>query len=93
MNKNNNFSIKSTIEFQFESSQIRDISFNSFLPEFKRLKKKRSNILVEKKNDTSLIFMIKSYDITAFRASINEVINFGKVITDSMKIVDNSKKE
>ena len=90
---NNYFSIKSTIEFQFESSQIRDISFNSFLPEFKGLKSKRSNISIEKKNDTSLIFEIKSYDITAFRASINEVINFGKVVTDSMKIVENSKNK
>jgi len=93
MSKNNNFSINSIIEFQFDSSQIRDISFNSFLPEFKRLNTKRSKISIEKKNSRSIIFEIDSGDITAFRASINEIINFGKVITDSIKLVDNSKNK
>ncbi len=91
MSKNNYFSIKSTIEFQFETSQIRDISFNSFLPEFKRLKTKRSEISMEKKENLNIIFEIRSSDITAFRASVNEITSFGKIITDSIKIVDNSK--
>ncbi len=91
MSKNISFSIKSTIEFQFNTSQTRDISFNSFLPEFKRLQTKRSKISIEKKNSLNIVFEIKSSDITAFRASINEIISFGKVITESMKIVDNSK--
>jgi len=91
MSKNISFSIKSTIEFQFNTSQTRDISFNSFLPEFKQLQTKRSKISIEKKNSLNIVFEIKSSDITAFRASINEIISFGKVITESMKIVDNSK--
>lgn len=91
MSKNISFSIKSTIEFQFNTSQTRDISFNSFLPEFKRLQTKRSKISIEKKNSSNIVFEIISSDITAFRASINEIISFGKVITESMKIVDNSK--
>ncbi len=93
MSKNNYFSIKSVIEFKFETSQMRDISFNSFLPEFKRLKTKRSEISIEKKNNSSIIFEISSSDITAFRASVNEITSFGKVITESMKIVDNSKNK
>ncbi|MFX0104512.1 MAG: KEOPS complex subunit Pcc1 [Candidatus Hodarchaeota archaeon] len=88
MNKNNYFSIKSTIEFQFNSSQIRDISYNSFLPEFNKLQTKRSEVFMEKKNDSSIIFKIISNDVTAFRASINEIISFGKVITNSLNIVD-----
>ena len=92
MSKNKHFSIISTIEFHFNNSRERDFSFNSFLPEFKRLQKKRSKMSIEKKNDTSIIFNINSSDITAFRASINEIINFGRVITDSIEIVSNSKK-
>ncbi|MFW9968692.1 MAG: KEOPS complex subunit Pcc1 [Candidatus Odinarchaeota archaeon] len=93
MNENNNFSINSIIEFQFNSSQVRESSFNSFLPEFKRLNTERSKISIEKKNSRCIIFEIKSSDITAFRASVNEIINFGKVITDSIKIVENSKNK
>ena len=93
MNKNNFFSIKSKIEFRFNNTRIRDLSFNSFLPEFQRLKTKRSKISIEKKNDFSIIFEIISNDITAFRASINEIISFGKIITDSIMIVDNPKNK
>ncbi|MFX0002414.1 MAG: KEOPS complex subunit Pcc1 [Candidatus Hodarchaeota archaeon] len=93
MNKNNFFSIKSKIEFRFNNTRIRDLSFNSFLPEFQRLKTKRSKISIEKKNDLSIIFEIISNDITAFRASINEIISFGKIITDSIMIVDNPKNK
>jgi len=92
MSKNGYFSIKSTIEFHFANSQIRDFSFNSFLPEFERLQTKRSKISIEKKNEIGIVFKIISSDITAFRASINEIINFGRVITDSIEIVSNSKK-
>ena len=90
MTKNNYFSINSIIEFKFDSAEIRDISYNSFLPEFKKLQTKRSQISMEKKNDNRIVFEIKSNDITAFRASINEIISFGKVITNSLKIVDSS---
>ena len=91
MSQNNIFSIKSRIEFHFYDSQLRDISFNSFLPESKRLKTKRSKISIEKKNDLDIVFEIQSSDITAFRATLNEIISFGKVISETIQIVDNSK--
>ncbi|MFX1417894.1 MAG: KEOPS complex subunit Pcc1 [Promethearchaeota archaeon] len=90
MSKNNYISVKSTIELLFKNPQMRDISYTSFLPEFNKLQTKRSNIVMEKKNDKSLIFKIQSNDITAFRASINEIISFGKVVSNSFEIVDNS---
>ena len=90
MSRNYGFSIKSTIEFNFESSRIRDISYESFLPEFKKLQTKRSQISIEKKNENIIVFEIQSNDITAYRASINEIISFGKVIANSLEIVNNS---
>ena len=68
MSQNNSFSIKSIIELQFKTSQIRDISYNSFLPEFTKLQTKRSEVYMEKKDDSTIVFKIKSNDITAFRA-------------------------
>jgi len=87
MNKNNFYTIKSTLELKFKTSKLCDISYNSFLPEFNIVKSKRSTISM-KKEEYSLIFQIDSNDITAFRASINEIISFGKVIDNTLKIVE-----
>ncbi|MFX1328592.1 MAG: KEOPS complex subunit Pcc1 [Promethearchaeota archaeon] len=88
MSQNKPFSINSIIKLKFNTSKLRDISYDTFLPEFKKLQTKRSKVSMEKKNENFLIFKIKSNDITSFRASINEVISLGKVITNSLKIVD-----
>ncbi|MFW9826388.1 MAG: KEOPS complex subunit Pcc1 [Candidatus Thorarchaeota archaeon] len=90
MSKLNLFSIKSSIILKFNNSNLRNISYNSILPEFDKLQTKRTKLRMEKKSNKSLIFTIESTDITAFRASINEVISFGKALTDSLKIFQNS---
>lgn len=90
MSKLNLFSIKSSIVLKFNNSNLRNISYNSILPEFDKLQTKRTKLRMEKKSNKSLIFTIESTDITAFRASINEVISFGKALTDSLKIFQNS---
>jgi tRNA threonylcarbamoyladenosine modification (KEOPS) complex Pcc1 subunit len=79
------FLIKSQIELKFNNSKIRDIAFNSFFPELKKVKSKRSNIHMEKSNN-SIVFSIESSDITAFRASINDIISFGKIIENTLKL-------
>jgi len=87
MNQHNKYTIKSTIELIFNDSQIRDFSYNSFLPEFSKLKMKRSMMTIEKKN-YSLIFQIESSDITAFRASINDIISLGKIIENTLELCE-----
>ena len=71
MKNNNLFSIKSSVQLQFVNSQLRDMAYNSFLPEIKKLQTKRSKVTMEKSSN-SLQFDIESSDITAFRASISE---------------------
>ncbi|MFW9894611.1 MAG: KEOPS complex subunit Pcc1 [Candidatus Thorarchaeota archaeon] len=88
MNQNGLFSIKSWIELKFNNSEIRDLSYNSFIPEIKKLQTNRSKVFVEKKDSDLLIFKIEGSDITAFRASINEIINFGKIIDNTVKITE-----
>ena len=87
MSQTNSFSINSFIEFKFNNYQIRDISYNSFLPELKKLQTKRSRVIMEKKEE-SLIFHIECSDITAFRATISDVIGFGKIINNSLELCD-----
>jgi len=90
MNKNNLLIINSTVEFQFKTSDLCDFSYNSILPEFKVQKSKRSTISL-KKEENSLIFLIESRDITAFRASINEIISFGRIFDGVLNIVNNTQ--
>ncbi len=90
MNPNSNFSIKSTVELHFKSLQLRNISYTSFLPDLKKLQTKRSNISIEKTNNENIQFNIESKDITAFRASMNEIISFGKIVESTMNCVNNS---
>ncbi len=90
MDQNKYFTLKSTIELKFKNPNTRNISYNSFLPDLNNLQTKRSSISIEKINNDSIIFNIKSKDNTAFRASINEIISFGKIIENSLKIVENS---
>ena len=87
MNTDNSYKIKSSLEIQFKNSHLCDISYNSFLPEFNIQKSKRSTISLLKK-EKSLMFQIESNDITAFRASVNEIISFGRTLDGVLKIVE-----
>ncbi len=85
MNQISSFSISSNVELKFNNQKIRDFAYNSFLPEFNKLKTKRSDVSMEKTGN-SLIFQIDSKDITAFRASISEIIGFGKIIDNTIEL-------
>lgn len=89
MSKNNNFTINSIIEFNFKDSDLCEISYNSFLPELNERRSKRSILSMEKK-ETTITFKIKSKDITAFRAIINEIIGFGKIIENTLRVLNDS---
>ncbi len=91
MNQNKIFSIESLVELKFNNSERRDISYNSFIPGIKKLQTNRSKVFIEKKKTNILTFIIESNDITAFRASINEIISFGKIIDDTISIIEISK--
>ena len=78
-------SIKASIHLEFKDSQICEFAYNTFLPEFNRLKTKRSQISMEKQ-ENSLIFQMESKDITAFRATISEIIALGKIVENTFEL-------
>ena len=87
MKQNRPYFIKSRIELVFSNPELSRFAYNSFLPELNSKKSNRSVINV-KLSSKSLLFYIKSRDITAYRASINEIINLGKIIEDTIEIYD-----
>jgi len=91
MNKNNLLIIKSTVEFQFKTPELCNYSYNSILPEFNEVQKSKRSTISLKKEEKSLIFSIESKDITAFRATINEIISFGRIFEGVMNIVNNAQ--
>ena len=88
MSQNSIFTIKSCIELKFNDSEVRDISYNSFIPGMQKLQTNRSKVFVEKRNSNILAFKIESNDITAFRASTNEIISLGKIIDNIITITE-----
>jgi len=86
MNDLSHYSVESTVTFSFDDNRIRDISYDSFLPEYEKARAKRSKILMKKRNPNSLEFFIQSKDITAFRASMNDIITFGKIIEKVLEL-------
>lgn len=88
MIQNKNLKVESTVKLKFNDSYTRDISYNSFIPEIKNLQTNRSKIMIEKENKQTIIFKIKTNDITAFRATMNEIISFGKIIDETKQLVE-----
>ena len=87
MKQDNYYNIHCIIEFKFNDSHLCNISYNSFLPELDIKRSQRSKIIMEK-HDTNLIFKIESTDITAFRASVNDIIGFGKILDNTLRITN-----
>jgi len=79
------FTINSTIELKFKSEELCEIAYVSYLPEFNIKKSLRSETSLEKIKN-SLAFNISSNDITAFRASVNEIISFGKIVENTYQL-------
>ncbi|MFX0011250.1 MAG: KEOPS complex subunit Pcc1 [Candidatus Hermodarchaeota archaeon] len=84
IHKKNAFQINSKILLQFTNNKLCEIAYKSYIPEFKE-SSKRSKITLQIK-DKDLIFIIKSKDITAFRAALNEIISFGKIFEKSVQL-------
>ena len=89
MNQSDLFTIRSTVSFVFKNAHMLDLSYNSFLPELikHQAKKTRSKVVMEKNDKNTLVFFVESTDITAFRASINDIIGFGRILEGVINII------
>ena len=77
--ENKNLKIISKIEIIFNDEKTRDIAYKSYIPEISQIPRKRTSISIEKGNN-SIIFNIEALDFTALRASVSDIINFGKIM-------------
>ena len=87
---NSEWIIDCSFSIKFPTEQDAVIFLNSYMPEHGTIPKKRSTTSLKQMGD-KIIFNIKAKDITAFRATMNSILQFGNVVfkivekTDSLK--------
>lgn len=80
--------ITTQISFQFDSPEDAQIFYTSFLPEFNDMPLKRSQWQVNPpESDSPVIqFNIQAEDATAFRATINSLIQFAHIVEKTIHL-------
>jgi tRNA threonylcarbamoyladenosine modification (KEOPS) complex Pcc1 subunit len=71
--------ISDTLKIDMNSEENASIFLNSFVPEMKTMPMKRSNIEIETKG-TNIVFNVNALDLTAYRATINSILQFSNVV-------------
>jgi len=80
--------ILNSIEFEFNSPSDAEIFYKSFMPEFQDMPMKRSKWTISNLEASSnkIFFQIESEDATAFRATINSLIQFANIVEKTIKL-------
>ena len=79
--------ILSSIKFEFNSASDAEIFYESFIPEFQDMPMKRSKWTISnpKVDSNEILFQINSEDATAFRATVNSLIQFANIVEKTIK--------
>ena len=80
--------ITTEISFNFNTPEDAKIFYSSFMPEFHDMPQKRSIWHVSPliKESSEIKFKIQSEDATAFRATINSLIQFAHVVEKTLNL-------
>ena len=80
--------ISDTLKINMNSEENAIIFLKSFIPEIKTMPKKRSNFKIEQQG-TNILFHINALDITAYRATINSILQFSNVVDVIVNTIEN----
>lgn len=82
--------ISTSISLEFASAEKAHIFYQSFIPEFNDMPMKRSSWTIRpfQPLDQKLTFDIKADDATAFRATINSLIQFASIVERTFSITE-----
>ncbi len=80
--------IISLIKFEFDTPSDAEIFYQSFIPEFQDIPMKRSKWTISnpKADSNEINFQIDSEDATAFRATVNSLIQFANIVEKTIKL-------
>ena len=88
--ENSNWVINCTLSLKFDTEKDATIFYSSFMPEHGKIPRKRTEVALVQSNDV-ITFTIKAKDVTAFRASINSILQFGNIVYKVIEKVDSLK--
>jgi len=86
----NNWVINCTLSLKFDTEEDATIFYTSFMPEHGTIPRKRTEVDLKQSAD-NIIFTIKAKDVTAFRATINSILQFGNIVFKVIEKVDSLK--
>ena len=84
--------ISTSITFSFASAENATIFYQSFLPEYKDMPMKRSQWQMHppQAGENLIQFDITATDVTAFRATLNSLIQFAGVVERTLQLLEKS---
>ncbi len=85
-----NWVINCSLSLKFDTKEDAIIFYTSFMPEHGRIPRNRTKVAL-KQSGENIIFTIQAKDITAFRATINSILQFGNIVFKVIEKVDSLK--
>jgi tRNA threonylcarbamoyladenosine modification (KEOPS) complex Pcc1 subunit len=85
-----NWVINCTLSLKFDTPKDATIFYRSYIPEHGTIPRKRSQVSLLQAED-EIKFTIQAKDITAFRATMNSILQFGNIVLKVVKKVDSLK--
>jgi tRNA threonylcarbamoyladenosine modification (KEOPS) complex Pcc1 subunit len=85
-----NWKVNCELRIDMKNQEDAEIFLNSFSPEIDTIPMKRASMNIRKENQ-NIFFQIKALDLTAFRASMNSLLQFGNVVDTIIDYVDNGQ--
>ncbi len=87
---NSDWVIDCNFSLKFKSEEDANIFYTSYLPEYQSIPRKRTQTSI-KLTSNKVIFSILAKDLTAFRATLNSIMQFGNVVFKIIEKVDSLK--
>ena len=75
---------------KFDTKEDASIFYASYMPEHGTLPRNRSHVALQQSME-NIIFTINAKDVTAFRATINSILQFGNIVFKVIEKVDSLK--
>ncbi|MHA1109957.1 MAG: KEOPS complex subunit Pcc1 [Promethearchaeota archaeon] len=88
--ENSKWVINCSLSLKFDTEEDATIFYTSFMPEHGTIPRKRTEVALEQSKE-NIIFTIKAKDVTAFRATINSILQFGNIVFKVIEKVDSLK--
>lgn len=87
MSRENAWQIVDKMSIDMRTEENAAIFYDAFIPELATMPTRRSSLEINQQNNR-IIFDLKAKDITAFRATVNSILQFANVVDGLVEYID-----